>query len=313
MNTAASHPLKQDFLSPPARTSSGGASRQQARRRPPPPAPSQIDLPTRADVQASQAVAEAEATGLRGGWVMNLDTSAGAVGRRLRTHNISPSLDAEMVDIDLEGGRGDAFGTPPMIAEDIERQKEEDRLSLAGIEHRRGSRSPVLLNISRTPSPLSRNDSFERSGSPANATERNTPTPRDNGARRSPAGSPPRRPSLPLESTIRPPPPLAEYGTALRSHSPTSEVIRGAADRRRSSTVTSTATSVNAGDKERENSLSVMSSDSHDGLLSQPVLDKNQQSPPRLTASPPSTNGGLKDVDGLADGLADGLEEVQLA
>lgn len=305
ISAASSHPLKEgsgsQFLSPPARTSSGGA-KQQKRRRPPPPAPSQLDLPTRADVQASQAVAQAEATGLRGGWVMNLDTSAGAAGRRLRTHTISPSLDAEMVDIDLESGRGDAFGTPPMIAEDIERQAEEDRLSLAGIEHRRDSRSPVLLAMSRTPSPLSRNHSYDNVPNPS-SDRATTPTPK--GSYTSPTGTPPRKPSLPMSTVIRPPPPVGEYGTPIRGHSPTPEldrereVIRGAADRRRSSTVTSMATS------ERENSLSALSTDSHEGLLTKGT---KTTSPPRLTASPPAVNGTTK-----VDDLADGMEEVQLA
>lgn len=126
------------YLSPPDRR----------RTRAPPPAPSPLDLPTRADVQAMAAIAQAENSGLRGGWVMSMDPGINA--RRQRNG------DSDMVDIDLEGGKGEKFGSPRVSAEEMERLREEEKLSLAGIEQR----SPRLLH-SRTPSPLARNDSFE--------------------------------------------------------------------------------------------------------------------------------------------------------
>ena len=100
------------------------------RRRAPPPAPTPLDLPTRADVQAMSAIAEAEASGLRGGWVMNIDT------RRPRH-----SQDEEMVDIDLEGGRAQKFG--------------------ANWDRAAEDRSGYPLIHARTPSPLSRGPSVE--------------------------------------------------------------------------------------------------------------------------------------------------------
>lgn len=79
---------------------------------------------------------------------MNMDPGINA--RRQR------NADGDMVDIDLEGGKGEKFGSPRVSAEEMERLREEEKLSLAGIEQR----SPRLLH-SRTPSPLARNGSFE--------------------------------------------------------------------------------------------------------------------------------------------------------
>ncbi len=174
-----------DFLVPPSHRAS--SSRQQQRRSRPPPPAAVLDLPTRADVQAAQAVANAEARGMRGGWVMSLDATSAAPSRR-RTHNISPSLDAEMVDIDLEGGRLEAFGTPPMSAIEEEKQNHEDKLSMAPIEQRRDTRSPSLLGMSRTPSPLAQQASpplvqpqTSRPGSNANSPP---PIPQGSGSQR---------------------------------------------------------------------------------------------------------------------------------
>ncbi|WVW81560.1 hypothetical protein I302_103555 [Kwoniella bestiolae CBS 10118] len=154
---ATDHPLKaptsaSGYLSPPSR------SPPRSRRREPLPIPSPIDLPTRADVQAMAAIAEAEKSGLRGGWVMNMDVSAGNAARRASR---TPGGEAEMVDIDLEGGRAEKFGSPRMSDAEMERQREEEKLALAGLEHRR---SPVLIQ-SRTPSPLSRESSFDETSS----------------------------------------------------------------------------------------------------------------------------------------------------
>ncbi|WWC97382.1 hypothetical protein V866_004261 [Kwoniella sp. B9012] len=155
---ATDHPLKaptsaSGYLSPPSR------SPPRSRRKEPLPVPSPIDLPTRADVQAMAAIAQAEKSGLRGGWVMNLDVSAGNASRR--ASRVSAD-EAEMVNIDLEGGRAEKFGSPRMSDAEMERQREEEKLAMAGLEHRR---SPVLMQPSRTPSPLSRESSFDETSS----------------------------------------------------------------------------------------------------------------------------------------------------
>lgn len=140
------------YLSPPTHS-------PPRRKRAPAPAPTPIDLPTRADIQAMSAIAQAETSGLRGGWVMNLDTSVGSAARRAsRLSSLGSgsqgraSMDAEMVDIDLEGGRAVPFGSPHMTEDELDKQREEERMAHAGLEHRR---SPVMLT-SRTPSPLHR-------------------------------------------------------------------------------------------------------------------------------------------------------------
>jgi hypothetical protein len=163
--SATEHPLAsgsgsnadaRGFLSPPTRS----PPRANKRRTRPPPAPTPLDLPTRADVQAMSAIAMAEDSGLRGGWVMKLDPSgnarrgAAAAGRR----------SGEMVDVDLEGGRGDATHWRA----EMERQREEEKLAMAGVEHRRPSpnllgRDSVSGSVAgsgyRSPSPLSRSTS----------------------------------------------------------------------------------------------------------------------------------------------------------
>jgi hypothetical protein len=107
---------------------------------------------------------------------MNIDPGINA--RRVR------HADSEMVDIDLEGGKGEKFGSPRVSVEEMERLREEEKLSLAGIEHR----SPGLYPT-RTPSPLSRNHSLEIPG-------QNTLPPRQG------AGS---------SSVLRRPPPIASH------------------------------------------------------------------------------------------------------
>ncbi|EKD03621.1 beta-1,3 glucan biosynthesis-related protein [Trichosporon asahii var. asahii CBS 8904] len=280
------HPLKPDseFLSPPT------AAQARKQKRPPPPRPVMIDLPTRADVQAAQAVALAEESGLRGGWVMNLDTSAGAAQRRARGHGVSPSLDAEMVDIDLEAGRGDMFGAS-LTAAELEKQREEDRLSLAGIEQRRGSgsRSPSLLNMvsHRAPSPLA------RSTAASPPVEGSLPSP----LIRSPvsATSPPPNPN-----SIRVPPTARSPSPAVPDQE--REVVR--AGSRRGSTVV----------RERENS-----SDSRAGLLERTNSGSGRNTPSNSldkVLSPTSTSDGVagnltEEPKAIAD-LADGMEEVAL-
>ncbi|WWC67041.1 uncharacterized protein I206_100948 [Kwoniella pini CBS 10737] len=194
------HPLRvttdsSGYLSPPSR------SPPRSRRREPPPIASPIDLPTRADVQAMAAIAQAEKSGLRGGWVMNLDVSAGNAARR--ASKLSPGLaENEMVDIDLEGGRAERFGSPRMTDAEMERQREEEKLALAGVEHRR---SPQLVQPSRTPSPLSRESSFdEPSPSPIGSASEKTPRALSRGNSEGLISIPPS--VIAATQSIRPPP-----------------------------------------------------------------------------------------------------------
>ncbi len=124
----SAHPLvssngSDGFLSPP---SSSPTVRQNKGKKPAHllPTPAALDLPTRADVQAAHAVAIAESTGLRGGWVMSLEATRSGLnasrqsvfGRRASPRSSSDaSADAgeaaEMVDIDLESGHRRPFGS----------------------------------------------------------------------------------------------------------------------------------------------------------------------------------------------------------
>lgn len=329
-----------DYLVPPSHRSSSGRQ-QQRRSRPPPPA-AVLDLPTRADVQAAQAVANAEARRMRGGWVMNLDASSGVTNRR-RTHNISPSLDAEMVDIDLEGGRMEGFGTPPMSAIEEEKQHREDMLSMAPIEQRRDTRSPVLLGMSRTPSPLApqstppQTQPSSRPGS--NASSPPQPQRQGSGSQQrlsssssseahgrgstlvSPITTPPLRAPSPsalppnlaaaAEAAIRRPDPVMGY----RSVSPVPdaewherEVIRGANDRRRSS-----VTPTRSGAATPSRGDSTISADSEGALLGDKALEspsrRSTMSPPNghVVTTPTTTTFPKRKAD-----IAEGLEEVSL-
>ncbi len=118
------------------------------------------------------AIANAEVSGLRGGWVMNVDMQNHARGLGFSTYGQDGSrrsLDG-MVDVDLERGNGDKFGSPRMSDVEMERQREEEKLALAGVEHRR---SPALN--SRSSSPLSRNASFDMAPSNPYAASQTTP------------------------------------------------------------------------------------------------------------------------------------------
>lgn len=181
------------FLSPPS--TSPPRSRRKEREHHPAPAPSQLDLPTRADVQAAQAVHRAEQSGLRGGWVMNLDAAPSASIRRFgRSSQDREHPDGnEMVDIDLEGGSRERFGSPKIG--DDEWHQHEHALTHVGLEQRRVS-SP---NISRTPSPLSIETSFDSGDKTPKAM--------------TPGGLGNDTPSMPMNprtnSGIRKPPPIA--------------------------------------------------------------------------------------------------------
>jgi hypothetical protein len=258
-----------------------------------------LDLPTRADVQAAEAVADAEASGLRGGWVMNLDTSAGAAARRARpAHGASPSM-AEMVDIDLEGGRQNSYGTPAMTRAEQVRQAEQDRLSYAGIEHRR---SPV----SRTPtSPLSAPMSRGSSAS-GNATPRESTYATPVGS-----GTPPV-----VASAIRRPPAIVD---SPRSHSPvtgdslTGAVIRGVGARRPSapspvgvprqdSLGPGSGSGPSPAPPTPQRGSSVISNDSAEHLLSADVVSSNRR----------ANGGAFTDEPNAVNDVSGELEEIKL-
>lgn len=172
--------------------------RRPVRRVPvPAPAPLPLDLPTRADVQAAEAVASAEARGLRGGWVMSMEAVSGqnpyssttssrrstvsTIGDDIGLMTMTASEDkgkkpmrggedidsrhhssnaVNMVDIDLEGGRNDRFGSNAgssrysleRTSGDLPRFNMSRRSSNAS--NGSGSAYPAGLQI-RTPSPLS--------------------------------------------------------------------------------------------------------------------------------------------------------------
>lgn len=270
-----------------------------------------LDLPTRADVQAAEAVHQAEQSGLRGGWVMNLDTSAAAAQRR--PHD-------SMVNIDLEDGRQEDFGAAQMRSEDVARQRIEDRLAYAGIEHRRSAGStPVAGTPVDASAPLSR-------GSTGNTTPRES-------AYATPSGTPPLSSLTGVASAIRRPPPIADQP---RAHSPvtgdsqTGEVLRGMAARRPSAQSNSshrreslTPSPILA---QRENSI--MSVDSAEGLLAGggPVTPTTKRTSSTTASTSTSVNGTgtgngngalalapvVSDEPGGIDDVAGELEEIHL-
>ncbi|WWD22298.1 hypothetical protein CI109_106789 [Kwoniella shandongensis] len=302
VTTTMDHPLKASsstsgYLSPPSR------SPPRIRKRELAPAPSPIDLPTRADVQAMAAIQQAEQSGLRGGWVMNLDTSAGSANRRTYRN----SSEAEMVDIDLEGGKAERFGSPKMNEFDMDKQREEERLAMAGLEHRR---SPVLL--SRTPSPLSREASFDETSSQTDQTPR--------AAIRTPEGSISVPPSIIAATSAirRPPVAIKSPDPTIRSFAPEEEkeisVVRGDAGLGGPRRAPSRA--------ERESS--VVSTDSQDGLLdnrtarsASPATTDDQFSTSPTTITAPSSEAGDTFARGRLPtarntGLEEEMEEVSL-
>lgn len=167
-------------------------ARRPVKRSPvPAPAPLPLDLPTRADVQAAEAVASAESRGLRGGWVMSMEAlpgqhqqqSSAASSRRSTVSTladdiglISMSRDkgkkpmrggdeelvnggsravVEMENIDLERGRNERFGSQPGPSRSSVERTSMDGPHI-GMDSRRTSQIgfPGGLQI-RTPSPLS--------------------------------------------------------------------------------------------------------------------------------------------------------------
>ena len=219
------------------------------RTKPAPPAPTSLDLPTRADVQATTAIAEAEASGLRGGWIMNIDT--GNQSRKYRSGMGGVvNGDSEMVDIDLEGGQGERIGSPRPSREDMERAREEEKYMMAMGERRVSNQ----LIPTRTPSPLSREASFEVPDS--------TPRPMRGDSNPVPASV------VAATNALRRPPPIASPVDGSKSRS-------GAADEDRDREVLRTRKPLSRGERES----SVVSVDSQDGLLDARSIPSRSSSP----------------------------------
>lgn len=269
------------YLSPPSRSPprQGQAPRRSAAIA---PAVTPLDLPTRADMQAMSAIAQAEASGLRGGWIMSLDTTPAA---RLRRN------DEDMEDIDLEGGKVEKFGSPRMSDVEMDRQREDERLAMAGMEHRRPS--PLT---SRSSSPLARETSLEVGDM--------TQTPKATAYRDEPVGVPPS--VIAATTALRRPPPVANHNqqtirTRTADEERDKEVIRG--DRRETPPRT-----------QRESS--VISIGSEQGLLDgrnsergTPVLGSPVQSPMTLHSE------GVPEVrvnGAELNGVEDAMEEISL-
>lgn len=232
--TSNDHPLKSsDLLSPPT-----NAPQPRQKRRSVAPAPTPLDLPTRADMQAMSAISIAETSGLRGGWIMNTDTSASSAHRRSQASssmsagssrssaaNYRQSLDAEMVDIDLEGGKSDSFGSPRMSSEEHLAQQRADHLAMAPVEHRRMSPITSPLHSRPTsPSPLSiETVAFDFDNTPR-------ATPREESMNMSGVPSPS---GFAASSLIRPPPRLGSHSDrGMRATTPDGEgkdkeIVRG--------------------------------------------------------------------------------------
>ncbi|WRT63436.1 uncharacterized protein IL334_000341 [Kwoniella shivajii] len=286
---ANDHPLKattsaSGYLSPPSR------SPPRYRRKEPLPVPSPIDLPTRADVQAMSAIAQAEKSGLRGGWVMSLDTSAGNASRRSSRISPNSNSEAEMVDIDLEGGKLERIGSPRMSDAEMERQREEEKLALAGLEHRR---SPVLMQPSRTPSPLSREASLDGNNKPNiadtsniyNQYDHNDQTPKAFPRSSETLVSVPQS-VIAATQSIRLPP-RAANNSELNIRTFVNEDERDRPLIRNAGGTSSKVTATRPGRKQRE--LSVISTTSQDELL----LERRSNSPSPSVMTTTSANGDM--------------------
>jgi hypothetical protein len=243
-------------------------------------------------MQAMNAIATAETSGLRGGWIMHTDTSSSSAARRSQAGSSSmsasssrmghgtgyrQSVDAEMVEIDLEGGKSTEFGSPTMSHEDLAAQYREERLSLSGLEHRR--MSPVISpHHSRptSPSPLHIETTM-----PYDYDSTPRATPRDANLTVTPSPT-----SFAATSPIRPPPRLGSHSDrGMRATTPDGEgkdkeVVRGS-DRI---------------DYERERhrprgerESSVTSVGSHEGLLNGSGASSRANSPPPHFISPASS------------------------
>lgn len=298
--SASDHPLQGRPSSSSAMSDrdlgSGYLSPPDARRpKAPPPVPTSLDLPTRVDIQAVSAIAQAEASGLRGGWVMNMDPGINA--RRMR----NPEHD--MVDIDLENGRGEKFDSPRPSNEQMQRLREVEKMSLANMDPR----------YSRSPSPLLRSSSLEIPGQPSSITPIRTGSHQGFSAQ-----------------GLRRPPPIASPVESARRF--------GATDDERDAPVYRASGSRGLNRTERESSVfSEMSETSQDGLLNlvpsrtaSPALSETVNSPMTVTGGSARSSferrrhvrratservdkggGGEGDQGGL-NGLEGDMEEVSL-
>jgi len=222
---------------------------------------------------------------------MHTDTSSSSAARRSQAgsssmsasssrtgHGYRQSVDAEMVEIDLEGGKADAFGSPTMSHEDLAAQYREERLSLSGLEHRRSS--PVISpHHSRptSPSPLSIETTM-----PYDYDSTPRATPREGNLTITPSPT-----SFAATSPIRPPPRLGSHSDrGMRATTPDGEgkdkeVVRGSdridyeRERRRPR-------------GERESSVT-SSVGSQDGLLNGSGASSRANSPPPHFISPASS------------------------
>ena len=214
-----------------------------------------------------------------------------------RTYPSQNPHDEGMVDIDLEGGKSEKFGSPRMSDSEMRRQREEEKLAIAGLEQRRPA-TPLIG--SRASSPLSRGSSVE-----ITPTSRHFPdqTPRASG--RDEVGIVPQS-VVAATTALRRPPPIANHGNPVRTRTSDEERDRGF------HRVTLTGT----GGSERpraERESSVVSIGSEQGLLD----GKSGRNSPALgspVGSPFSMNYGAQGkvpVVRIAD-LEDAMEEISL-
>lgn len=185
------------------------------------------------------------------------------------------SLDAEMVDIDLEGGKSAEFGSPRMSLEDHARQQMDERLALSPVEHRRSS--PVISpHHSRptSPSPLSIET---RLPFDFDSTPRATPREENLTIQPPPSG-------FGAISAIRPPPRLGSTSDrGMRATTPDGEgkdkeVVRG-----------SYRLELENHRPRGERESSIISNDSQDGLLNGSGTSSRANSPPPHFISPASS------------------------
>lgn len=101
---------------------------------------------------------------------MNLDTSGTA------RHGLRPPGEDGMEDIDLEGGRTEKFGNVRYSDREMAKQRDEEKLAMAGLEHRRASPNLLGGNGTRSPSPNLSYGYGSRPTSPVDGY--NEPTPR---------------------------------------------------------------------------------------------------------------------------------------
>jgi hypothetical protein len=194
---------------------------------------------------------------------MNLSTPDASRRAYPDSNGYGGNHDNEMVDIDLEGGKGEKFGSPRMSLEDEEKQREEERISALGLEHRR-SRSPGLIHT-RTPSPLSRHTSLDEDQKNVNRQDDYDYSDKTPKASLNIGGTGSSVPASIIAATnaLRKPPPIAHSSTS--GSRPNSPGLGGGFGMTRTRT-----------DEERENTTgrlrgeresSILSVDSQEGLL----------------------------------------------